>query len=109
MREILFRGCVIDEPNKWVYGFLAPENTIIQCGNGHFKVVKDSVGEYTGCRDKDNIRIFENDIVYDIDEDEYYIVRYIDCAFVLMGIDGTYWKPIDTYGLVVIGNSFVID
>ena len=70
MREIEFRGYVEDE-QQWVYGYLMPDNRIYQihepkrgcCGIGTFSVVPESIGQYTGCRDINGIKIFENDIV----------------------------------------------
>ena len=118
MREMLYRGYVSDETDEWVYGLLTPWNTIMQtkehkgsknCGVGCFSVEKNSIGEYTGRRDIDGIRIFENDIVFDIDEQEYYYVKYLDCEFILMSINNEYWKHLNVSSVKVIGNSFIIE
>lgn len=62
MREILFRGYSKDE-EKWVYGCLTLNYTIIdKCGN-EWQVEAGSIGQYTGFRDINGDRIFEGDII----------------------------------------------
>jgi hypothetical protein len=119
MRSIEFRGLVADEPYTWVHGYLMPDNRIYQvhepkygcCGKGTFSVIPESIGQYTDCRDKHNIKIYENDLVKDFESGNLFTVRYEEGAFLLEDedMDKTYllWSyPLDN--LEVIGNSFTL-
>ncbi len=119
MRSIEFRGLVADEPYTWVHGHLLSKNRIHQeyepkhgcCGVGIFSVIPESIGQYTGCRDKHNIKIYENDLVKDFESGNFFIVKYEEGAFLLEDEDmnKTYllWSyPLDK--LEVIGNTFTL-
>lgn len=119
MRSIEFRGLVADEPYTWVHGHLLSKNRIHQeyepkhgcCGVGIFSVIPESIGQYTDCRDKHNIKIYENDLVKDFESGNLFVVRYEEGAFLLEDEDMqmTYllWSyPLDK--LEVIGNTFTL-
>ncbi len=81
MREILFKGKDLDI-GKWVYGpFLADEHEVYPKNNykpywGHIlpldrevagycmrDVARESVGQYTGIKDRRDMYVFEGDVV----------------------------------------------
>lgn len=121
MREIEFRGLVVDEPYTWVHGYLMPDNRIYQnyepkhgcCGKGVFSVIPESVGQYTGRRDKNNVKIFENDLVKDFNRGRLYKVIYLDGSFNLYDEEEKQLGPelffYDSKELEVIGNSFILE
>lgn len=71
MREILFRAKRIDS-DEWIYGdLLHPteddadyyiEDFTVKKNNCH-PVIPDTIGQYTGVKDENNICIFEKDII----------------------------------------------
>ena len=103
MREILFRGKRLQGGN-WVEGYFfksdinkrereSKKATLIftpdcdtfimvpECHNS-FMVVSDTVGQYTGMKDKNGKRVFERDIL-SLRTGRPHVVRFEDGAFVL--------------------------
>lgn len=131
-REFLFRGKKSN--GKWVYGSLVVSENIkpaiyYEEGKGLVKrldwcyVNPDTIGQYTGLKDKKGVKIFEGDIVhlkgdgYDsfkIGKDYYRVVTFHEGSFCLSIEDGVHYPvhtPIyeysDSHNIVnwdVIGN-----
>lgn len=116
-REILFRGWN-QKNKKWLYGyylvnrgehFIAPDEFVNPLDTYKDYVVDaGTVGQYTGVKDANGVKIFEGDII--VDEAYPYIIQYHEEYSQFVAVpkpDVTiafYQQWINERGLVVIGN-----
>lgn len=122
MREILFRGKDFD--SDWVCGDLIQEDDLPYIRENVYTAYKglfnsyavqpDTIGQYTGLRDKSGTRIFEGDIVHfhDLipsffDEQREFTgtVEYGDNSFIIVCDTSTHYRWMD-YEIEVIGNIY---
>lgn len=114
MREIIFRGKHIHAHSKnehldgrWVYGYLCDENYINSPElEGELLVDPETVCQYTGLTDKNGRKIFEGDIINDID---YGIMKciYLHGSFVWYKEDGFKIECMKYVPVIkIIGNIF---
>lgn len=83
-RKILFRGKRIED-NQWVYGDLTqnPCSAIFE-NRGHRgenNVIPETVGQFTGLKDKNGKMIFEGDRLHYGDPAQKYTVEFVNFGF----------------------------
>lgn len=90
MREILFRGKRVDN-GEWAYGsyvhivqYKGSTDYIADEEPDQYVVIPETVGQYTGLKDKNGVKIFENG--YMIIDNKTYKVIFDNAEYILTNI-----------------------
>ena len=118
MREILFRGKTLDV-SEWVYGYYVQQygtdaiyfKESDENGFERLLIYSETVGQYTGLRDRNGRKIFEGDIVKCSDGENYQVVfeqRNNSAYFGLATTENDTWvfEDIITSNLAIVGNIY---
>lgn len=107
MREIEFRGKRYN--NEWIYG-ITDCLEIKSSDECWYAVDKDTIGQYTGLKDKNGKKIYEGDVLKANNNRYLYKVYFDENRFIIEDKWGNAIKPIqraiDHFECEVLGNIF---
>lgn len=115
MRQILFRGYNLKN-NKWLYGyyfvnrglhFICPDGMANPLATWEdFVVEEESIGQWTGCIDARNKKVYEGDVVLGIEGRVIGMKKLIEWSDFKSGFTIPIWGYDDECRYKVIGNIY---
>ena len=124
MREIEFKGKRIDGKG-WVFGGIrcssTPDSVYIINQYGWNEVIKETVGQYTNNKDKDDNKIFEHDLITFGKSKTKYMVKWYEDKWLCISDEGDEYGPFtrglklsslydkENYKITIIGNNHDVD